>query len=145
MIFVDSSTFLRYLARAVTPQDRVNARRAAALFEAVADGAAEMTTSEAILAEVVFILSHPRHYGAPRSIVAAGLKALLLAKGFRLPGKHVCLRALAVWEGNPKLDFPDALGVAYSELDGHELATFDRMLSRTPGVRPYAFPDTPGS
>jgi len=139
VIFVDSSTFLRHLARAVTPQDGVNARRAAALFDAVADGAAEMTTSEAILAEVVYILWHPRHYGASRPIVTAALKALLLQQGCRLPEKRICLHALDVWEANPKLDFPDAIGAAYSELHGHELATFDGALARTPGVNAYAF------
>lgn len=141
MIFVDASTFLRYLAQPVTPQDRVNNQRAAVLFEAVEDGEAEMTTSDAILAEVVFVLWHPKRYGVPRPLVTAKLRALLRPRGCRLPAKDVCLHALDLWEAHPKLSFPDALGAAYSELRGHELATFDVALSRVPGVTAYRFVD----
>ena len=87
MIFVDTSFFLRYLVQPVTPQDRVNERRAAALFALVESGAAEITTSEPILADLAFILTSPRHYGASRSAAATGLKALLRARGCRMPAK----------------------------------------------------------
>ncbi len=142
MIFVDASAFLRHLVQPVTPQDHANARSAAALFKDAAAGLVEITTSEAILAEVVFILSHPRHYNTPRPIVATALKALLRPRGCRLPAKDVCLRALGVWVEQPKLSFPDALGAAYSELRGYELATFDVALKRTPGITPHAFSAT---
>lgn len=143
MIFVDASTFLRYVAQAATPADEANAYRAQILFNAVADGAAEMTTSEAILAEVVFIFSHPRHYGAPRLVVATQVRSLVQPKGCKLPAKDVCLRALDLWVAHPKLSFPDALGAAYSELRGYELATFDVALSRVPGVTSYSFEPVP--
>jgi predicted nucleic acid-binding protein len=139
VIFVDASAFLRHLAEARTPQDHANALRAKALFQAVAAGTTEATTSEAILAEVVFVLSHRRHYNTPRDNVVAGLKTLLDHQGFRMPSKDLCLYALDLWARSPKLSFPDALGAAYSELRGHELATFDAELARTPGVVPYAF------
>ena len=61
MIFVDPSSCLRYLVQPITPQDRVNERRVAALFGSVELGAVEITTSEAILAKVAFILTSPRH------------------------------------------------------------------------------------
>ena len=141
MIFVDTSAFLRYLVQPATPQDQVNERRAAALFSQVKEGIAEITTSEAVLAEVAFILTSPRHYHGPRSTAAASVKALLRPKGCRMPAKDVCLRALDLWVEHPRLSFPDALGAAYSELRGHELATFDVAQSRVPGARPYAFPD----
>ena len=132
MIFVDASFYLRYLIQPVTPQDRVNERRAAALFASVDSGAAEVTTSEAILAEVAFILTSPRHYGASRSTAAAGLKALLGPRSCRMPAKEVSLRALDIWVAHPELSFPDALGAAYCALRGFELATFDnRLVART--------------
>lgn len=143
MIFVDASTFLRYIARAVTPQDEANAYRARTLFNAVSAGTEQITTSEAILAEVVFILSHPRHYGAPRLDVATDLGSLLRPRGCKLAEKDVCLRALNLWVAHPKLSFPDALGAAYSELRGYDLATFDVALSRTPGVTPHVFGPAP--
>lgn len=143
MIFVDASTFLRYLAVAATPQDDVNAYRARALFTAVSDGLAEITTSEAILAEVVFILSHPRHYGVPRLEVASKLQPLLQPRGCKLSDKVVCLHALGLWVAHEKLSFPDAVGAAYSELRGYDLATFDVVLARTPGVTPHVFGPAP--
>jgi hypothetical protein len=54
-----------------------------------------------------------------------------------MPAKEVSLRALDIWVARPELSFPDALGAAYSALRGHELATFDVALSRTPGVTEY--------
>ena len=137
MIFVDATFFLRYLVQPVTPQDRINERRAAALFASVESGAAEITTSEAILAEVALILTSPRHYAAPRSIAAAGVKALLRPRGCRMPAKEVSLRALDLWVTSPELSFPDAVGAAYSALRGHQVATFDIALSRAPGVTAY--------
>ena len=137
MIFVDASFFLRYLVQPVTSQDRINERRAAALFTLVESAAAEITTSEAILAEVAFILTSPRHYAAPRSMAVTGLKALLRPRGCRMPAKDVSLRALDLWVAHPELSFPDALGAAYSALRGYELATFDIALSRAPGVTEY--------
>jgi predicted nucleic acid-binding protein len=137
VIFVDASFILRYLVQPVTPQDRINERHAAALFTSVESGVAEITTSEAILAEVAFILTSPRHYGAPRTTAAAGLKALLRPRGCRMPAKEVSLRALDMWVTHRELSFPDALGAAYSALRGYQLATFDMALSRAPGVAEY--------
>ncbi len=142
MIFVDASTFLRYLAEPATPHDEASLAQATVLFEAMDDGAVEITTSEAILAEVVFVLWHRHRYGLPRAEVNAKLKALLRPRHCHLSAKDVCLHALDLWAAHPKLSFPDALGAAYSERRGHELATFDVALSRTPGVRTYSFAPT---
>jgi predicted nucleic acid-binding protein len=138
VIFVDASIYVRYLVQPATPQDRINERRAAALFALVESGAAEITTSEAILAEVAFILTSPRHYGASRATATTGLKALLRPRGCRMPAKEVSLRALDIWVAHPELSLPDALGAAYSALRGYELATLDVALSRAPGVATYA-------
>lgn len=139
MIIVDANVFLRHLIRPTTDHDRISAGRAATLFRRAEAGAAEMTTSEAILAEVVFILSDARHYDVPRIEVQVGVQSLLRARGLRLQAKDVCLRALDLWVAYPKLSFPDALGAAYSELRGYELATFDVALSRVSGVTSYSF------
>lgn len=139
MIFVDANVFLRALAQPLTSHDRINAERARTLFEAVEAGATEITTSEATLAEVAFVLTHPRHYGTSRERAADGLKALLRPPACRMPAKDVALHALDLWVAYPKLSFPDALGAAYSELRRYELATFDAALARTPGVTPHAF------
>lgn len=139
MIFVDANCYLRFLTEPVTPEDRDNQRRARALFELVTTRLVEVTTSEAVLAEVVFILTSPRHYHGERTLAAASLRSFLRQRGHRMPAKDVSLLALDVWVDHPRLSFPDALSAAYSRSRGYELATFDGLLSRTPGVTNYAF------
>lgn len=139
MIFVDANCYLRYLVEPVTPQDRINEQRARALFELVDAGAVEVTTSEAILAEVAFILTSPRHCNGERALAAASLKSLLRQRACRMPAKDVSLLALDVWVDHPILSFPYALAAAYSMTRGYELATFDAALLRTSGVTTHAF------
>ncbi len=139
MIFVDANVYLRYLVQPATPDDRINEERAAALFAKVDLGTVDVTTSDAILAEVAFILTSPRHYDGPRPLAAASLKALLQPRECRMPAKDVSLHALDLWSAHPQLSFPDALAAAYSTLRGYELATFDTALSRTPGITTHAF------
>jgi predicted nucleic acid-binding protein len=139
VIFVDANVFLRHLVHPATPQDRVNAVRASALFRRVEQRLEEITTSEATIAEVAFILSAKTHYNTPRQIVVTGLKPLLRPNGCKLAEKAVCLRALDLWVAHSRLSFPDALGAAYSEQLGYELATFDERLNRVPGIVSHAF------
>jgi predicted nucleic acid-binding protein len=139
VIFVDANVFVRHLVQPVTPQDETAAQRAATLFDLVESGSIEVTTSEAILAEIVYIMTSPRHYGSSRATVAVGLKALLRPRGCRMPAKDVSLRALDIWVDHPKLSFPDALAAAYSITRNFDVATFDAALARTPGVSAYAF------
>lgn len=109
----------------------------AGLFEEIEKDGKEATTSEATLAEVAFILTDKRHYGSARSVVAESLNSILSLRALRLPSKSICLRALHVWEGNPRLSFPDSLAVAYSELRDFEIATFDEPSRRVPSARLY--------
>ncbi len=139
MIFVDANVFLRHLIQPSTVHDRIHAEYAAHLFKRAEDDETSITTSEAILAEVVFILSDSRHYNFPRSAVQVGVQSLLRTRGLTLPAKDFCLHALELWVAHSKLSFPDALGAAYSELRGYDLATFDVALSRTVGVTPHRF------
>lgn len=139
MIFVDANVFLRHLTQPATTQDRRNAQHAAALFRQAEAGEMRITTSEATLAEVVFILSDARHYNVPRPVVQIGLQNLLRTRGLVLTTKDVCLHALHLWVEHLKLSFPDALGVAYVDLRGYELATFDVELGRVAGVPPFTY------
>jgi hypothetical protein len=47
------------------------------------------------------------------------------------------MRALEIWEANPKLSYADALCGVHSEFDKHELATFDRELAALPNIKPF--------
>ena len=56
MKFLDSNVILRYLTR----NDEVKARACYELFQRLQRGEEELTTSEAIVAEVIYVLSSPR-------------------------------------------------------------------------------------
>jgi len=110
--------------------------QATTLFEAIERGDEETTTSEAILAEVAFVLASPRQYNLPAADVAAYLAALIRLPGLKLPRgqKRRYLRALDIWAATPKLGFVDALTVALVESTTIELATFDTDFDAIPRI-----------
>lgn len=125
MIFLDANYLLRAIVAPATPQDQPKAAEAITLLRTMRDGDIEVTTSEAILAEVAFILTAPRHYGLSAAEATLRLRAILSESNFRLPQKSRYLRALDIWTANAHLGFVDALTVAYTERSSLELATFD--------------------
>lgn len=141
MIFVDANVFLRHLTQPATAEDVQAKRLAARLFKAAEEGTVDVTTADATVAEVAFILTSAHHYGASRADAAATIAALLDLRGVRMASKAECLHALDLWAREPRLSFPDALAAAYSALRGYTVATFDRRLAGTPGVTPHAFDD----
>ena len=144
MIVVDANSFLRAIVRPATPQDTVMAQTATTLFSRVKVGADAIFVSDAVVAEVVFILSSKRHYGLPRPDVVARLTPMLQLHGCRLPRKRVVLGALGLWGGAPKLSFVDALGATYAQELGEPLASFDADLGKVPGIRLWQPPNETG-
>lgn len=128
MIFLDANYFLRWLAEPTTAIDVERNATATALFIRIGAGAVEATTSEAVLAEVAFVLTAKAHYNVAVDVAAAYLAGAVSMSGFKLaPGKkRQYLRALEIWSERPRLGFVDALTVAILEVSGHLLATFDR-------------------
>lgn len=142
MIFIDANVFIRHLVSPVTPRDDIMSVQATALFRRVEQGSIVVTSSEATIAEVVFILSAKTHYNTPRVTVVIALKTLLRLEHFRLSGRAICLQALDIWEQNPRLSYPDSLAAAYSIRSGHEMATFDERLGRVPDIVRHDFSTT---
>jgi predicted nucleic acid-binding protein len=134
MIVIDANYFLRYLVQPTTPQDEEMSKRAAALFGMVRAGIETATTTDAVIAEVVFILSAKRHYGVERGDVVARLKPILQLTGLRLPRKRSCLSAFDLWVQTPTISFVDALAAQLAIDLQTELATFDAAPGRVPGV-----------
>ncbi|MGH2531473.1 MAG: type II toxin-antitoxin system VapC family toxin [Thermomicrobiales bacterium] len=134
MIFVDANYFIRAVTVPVTPVEQAMAEMATGLFQLVERGEEEITTSEAVLAEVAYILSGKRHYRPRPAETGERLKPILLLHGFRLPTKRICLRALDRWATFPRLDFVDVLGAAYAEVQATRLASFDADFDRLPGI-----------
>ena len=77
--------FLRYLVEPDGPDNQARHEIAAALFEAIELGEEEATTSEAVLAEVAFILASKRQYNLPSVEIAAYLSPIIRLPGLRLP------------------------------------------------------------
>lgn len=134
MIVVDANVFVRALVGTVAPTDEPLVAAARSLFRAVGAGHAEITTSEAVVAEVVFILHSSRHYGFSRRDVVERFVPLLDQVGCLLNDKERVLGAFDVWLGRPRLSFVDALTASLALWTEQPLATFDEALAAVPGL-----------
>lgn len=143
MIFLDTSLFLRYLVQPATPNDHSWHAIATALFDAVAQGTEQITTSEAVFAEVCFVLHSKRQYGVAPADIADLLEPILRFPGFHLPSgvKQRYRRALDLWAATPQLEFVDALTVASVEKTDISLATFDSHFDALPDITRWQPPD----
>ncbi|MXY26235.1 MAG: type II toxin-antitoxin system VapC family toxin [Acidobacteria bacterium] len=133
MRFLDANVILRYLTR----DDEAKAEACYELFQQVQRGEAELATCEAIVAEVIYVLSSPRlTYRLSHEETRARLLPLLTLRGLRLPQKRVCLQALDTYASSPSMDFEDALATAHMEQRGiAEIVSYDRDFDSVPRVR----------
>jgi predicted nucleic acid-binding protein len=132
MRFADTNIFIRPL----TNDDPVRARACANLFRQVEHGELEIATSEAIISEVVYVLSSRATFGMSHEEIRARFAPYLRMKGLRLPGKALYLEALDLFAANPALDFEDTLCVAHMRQAGiSEILSYDRHLDRIAGIR----------
>ncbi|HXH21783.1 MAG TPA: PIN domain-containing protein [Dehalococcoidia bacterium] len=130
MRFLDADIFIR----ALTGDDPPKAAACERLFRELAAGRAEATTSEAVLAEIVFVLASPRHYGFERAKIARALAPYVSLRGLRVPERPVVARALALYEAT-RLDFEDCLTVAKFESGMVDaIVSHDRGFDRIAGV-----------
>ncbi len=134
MIVVDTNLFVRYLIGVVVPTDEPLVAAANDLFDAVMDGREQVATNDAVVAEVVFILHAPRHYGLPRPEVSQRLLPILSHPSCHLPEKERVLRAFPLWVERPRISFVDALTAAQALWIGQPLATFDEALAGLPSL-----------
>ena len=131
MKFIDTNIFVRYL----TQDDPVKAAACLALFQRVRAGQEEVTTCEAIITEVVYMLSSLTLYNLAAQDIRARLLPVLTLQNFQLPQKDVYLRALELYEMYPTLDFEDVLSVAHMEETGVQvLLSYDRDFDRMEGI-----------
>jgi predicted nucleic acid-binding protein len=134
MIFLDANIFLRALIQSSDPVIRQMHELAAALLRQAERGEVEVTTSDAVIAEVAFILTSKTHYQLPVGDAAARIATLLRLRGMKLRDKRVVLRALDLWAAYPRLGFVDALTASYAQQPGVVLATFDSDFDQIPEI-----------
>ena len=133
MRFLDTNVILRYL----TWDDETKAQACYELFQRVKQGEEELFTCEAIVTEVVYVLSSPRApYQLSHEEIRARLLPILTLRGLRLPQKRLYLRALDLYASSPFLDFEDSLAVAHMERQGvREIVSYDKDFDRVTGVQ----------
>ena len=133
MRFVDTNVFLRYL----TGDDEIKAQACYQLFQRVNQGEEELFTCEAIVSEVVYVLSSTRApYRLSHNEIRDRLVPILTLRGLRLSQKRVYLEALDLYASAPYLDFEDALAVAHMKQRGiEEIVSYDRDFDRIAEVQ----------
>lgn len=133
MRFLDTNVILRYL----TGDDEAKAQACYELFQRVKRGEEDLFTCEAIVSEVVYVLSSPRApYRLSHEEVRARLVPILMLRGLRLSQKRVYLDALDLYASSPFLDFEDALAVAHMRQHNlTQIVSYDRDFDRMAGVQ----------
>ena len=132
MTFLDTNIFVRLLAA----DDPKKTDACFRLFQRIQRGEESATTTEVIIAEVVYVLSSPALYHLSHDEISARLAPLVSLRSLKLPNKRTCLRALDLYANYPSLDFEDALSVAHMERQGiSEIVTYDRDFDRLPGIK----------
>lgn len=110
MDFLDTNIFLRYLTR----DDPVKAQRCYDLFQRIKRKEVRATTSESVLAEVVYVLASRTLYNQPRENIRTLLFPIVSLPGLRIPHRRTFLHALDLY-ASTSLDFEDALSIAHME------------------------------
>ena len=133
MRFLDTNIILRYLTR----DDEVKAEACYQLFQRASQGEEELFTCEAIVSEVVYVLSSRRApYRLSHEDIRARLVPILTIHGLRLPQKHIYIEALDIYASSPALDFEDALAVVHMNSQGiTEIVSYDRDFDRVAGIQ----------
>jgi uncharacterized protein len=108
--FIDTNIILRYLIG----DDPKKMRACYALFKAADNYELSLTTSESVIAEVVFVLSSKKHYGLLAEEIKKRLMPILTIRGLKLEHQPTLKRALDLFV-ELKIDFEDCLCIAHME------------------------------
>ena len=133
MKFLDTNVILRYLTR----DDPEKAEACYHLFQRTSNGQEILITSEAIIAEVVYVLSSPRAgYSLDRDEIRARMIPILMLRGLRLPQKHLYINALNIYASSTSFDFEDALAVAHMQHHNiNEIISYDKDFDQIPNIQ----------
>ncbi|MCI0563792.1 MAG: PIN domain-containing protein [Nitrososphaera sp.] len=132
MRFLDTNIILRYLTR----DDPKKAEACFVLFQKVKKGQEILTTSETVIAEVVYVLSSPTIYNLSPQEIRARLLPIILLRGLKLPHKHLYSRALELYAAYPTLDFEDVLSLAHMERQKiRDIYSYDHHFNRISSIK----------
>ena len=133
MRFLDTNVILRYLTR----DDEAKAKACFELFQRVKEGSEEVFTSEAIITEVVYVLSSKRGpYRLSHEEIRSILVPIITLRGLKLAHKRLYLRALERYVASPFLDIEDAVSIAHMERNSiREILSYDTDFDRIPNLK----------
>ena len=126
-LLLDANVLIRFL-RADHAQ---HFKRAKALFEKTEAGEVQLVLLDAVVAEVVYVLSSV--YGVKRPELAQALRPFLFHGGIECPGALVLEDALARFVAK-KVDFMDAYLAAQAKAMGVPVGSFDKDFRKFPDV-----------
>ena len=130
MQFIDANLFIRFLTR----DDPEKAQACFELFQKAKKREILLTTSESVMAEVVYVLSSKQLYHLLREQIRALLYPLLSLPGLKLTHRKMYLRALDLYAAYP-IDIEDALIMAQMERQRvTEVYSYDRDFDHLPEV-----------
>src|SRR5437867_2990368 len=109
MRYLDTNIFIR----ALTGDDQKKKIACQSLFRKIAAKEVVVTTTEVVIADVVYVLSSKRlGYHLRRQEIRDSLYPLLKLTGIKLKNRNVYLQALDIYAAYP-IDYEDALQAAY--------------------------------
>jgi predicted nucleic acid-binding protein len=130
MQFIDANVFIRHLTR----DDPKKAQACLELFQQAQEKRITLTTSESVIAEVVYVLSSEKLYNLPREEIRKLLYPLLSLRGLKLTSRKTYLHALDLYASYP-LDFEDALTVAHMKRQKiGKIYSYDRHFDQVAGI-----------
>lgn len=130
MQFIDTNIFIRHLTR----DDPQKAQACFELFKKAERNEIALTTTEAVITEVVYVLSSKRLYKLSRPEIRALLYPILSLKGFKFSNRKLYLAALDLY-ATTNLDFEDVVIVAQMERQKiKEIYTYDQGFERISGI-----------
>lgn len=125
MIFLDTNIFIRYF----TNDDEEKGQRCKIIFQQIYNNQLQATTSEVIIAEIVYILSSKKMYNLSRKKIVEILDIVLSFKGLHMPDKNIYRDALKIY-ASTKVDFEDAVIVSLMrERDIKKLYSYDKHFN----------------
>ncbi|MDQ4078463.1 MAG: PIN domain-containing protein [Chloroflexota bacterium] len=131
MIFLDTNILIRFLTRD-------DPDKADACFELLQKAEAQeitLVTTEAVIAEVVYVLSSPKLYNLSREDIRNRLYPVLSIKGLKIPYRKMYLRALDLYVTYP-LDFEDVVILAQMERQHiNEVYSYDKGFDDVEGIQ----------
>lgn len=133
MKFLDTNVIIRFLTR----DDEEKAGACYQLLQRANYGTETLLICEAIITEVVYVLSSRRApYQLTHEEIRSRLAPIIAIRGLRLPQKHLYINALNIYAEHRNLDFEDALAIAHMRHQSiSEIISYDRDYDRVPGIQ----------